>query len=164
MTQLNNNIHETGEWPKDFTEVTVIALKKNSKATKFCDHCTISLVAHTAKTAARTIRRFEMKTENVLGEDQFGFRRVQGTRNATGMLRIISQEILDLGEELCSCFIEWQKAFDHVNWFKLVQILKETSINWCKRRLISELYMGHNVEVQLNKGRTRSVKIGRGVR
>jgi hypothetical protein len=30
MTQLINNIHYTGEWPKDFTEVTMLALKKKS--------------------------------------------------------------------------------------------------------------------------------------
>jgi hypothetical protein len=34
MTQLINNIYESGEWPKDFTEVTMIALKKKQKARK----------------------------------------------------------------------------------------------------------------------------------
>ena len=28
MTKLINTIYETGQWPKDFTEVTMIALKK----------------------------------------------------------------------------------------------------------------------------------------
>jgi len=27
LTKLFNTIYETGEWPKDFTEVTMIALK-----------------------------------------------------------------------------------------------------------------------------------------
>jgi hypothetical protein len=27
ITKLINTIYETGEWPKDFTEVTIIALK-----------------------------------------------------------------------------------------------------------------------------------------
>jgi hypothetical protein len=40
------------------------------------------------------------KTEDVLGEDQFGFRRGQGTRDTTGMLRIISERTLDVDEEL----------------------------------------------------------------
>jgi hypothetical protein len=31
MTQLINSIYETGEWPKDFIEVTMIALKKKPK-------------------------------------------------------------------------------------------------------------------------------------
>ena len=34
MTQLINNIHESGGWPKDFTEVMVIALKKKPSTTK----------------------------------------------------------------------------------------------------------------------------------
>ena len=30
LTKLINTIYETGEWPKDFTEVTMIALKKKT--------------------------------------------------------------------------------------------------------------------------------------
>jgi hypothetical protein len=44
MMQLINSIHETTEWPSDFTAVTVIALKKKSEATKCSDHCIISLL------------------------------------------------------------------------------------------------------------------------
>ena len=36
----------------------------------------------------------------VLGKGQFGFRRGKGTRDAIGMLRIISERILDL-DEVC---------------------------------------------------------------
>jgi hypothetical protein len=42
MTKLINTIYETGEWPKDFTEVTMIALKKMPQATRCSDHCTYS--------------------------------------------------------------------------------------------------------------------------
>jgi len=87
----------------------------------------ISLIAHTGKIVAKILRRrIEKKTENVLGGDQFGFRRENGTRDAIGMLRIISERNLERDEELCVCFIDWQKAFDRVNWTKLMQILKET--------------------------------------
>jgi len=57
-----------------------------------------------------------------------------------------------------------QKAFDRVKWTKLMQILKEIDIDWHERRLISNLYMAQGVKVRLNRGETRSVKIGRGVR
>jgi len=33
----------------------------------------------------------DRKVENVLGEDQFGFRSGKGTRDAIGILRIISE-------------------------------------------------------------------------
>jgi hypothetical protein len=69
ITQLINKIYETGEWPKDITEVTMIALKK-SKATKCSDHHTISLTAHTAKTAVSILRRRTgREIEVVLGEE-----------------------------------------------------------------------------------------------
>ena len=47
MTELIDTIYEAGEWPKDFTEVTVIALKKNPQGTKCSDHRTIALITHT---------------------------------------------------------------------------------------------------------------------
>jgi hypothetical protein len=40
---------------------------------------------------AQILRRIERKIENALGEDQFGFKRGKGTRDATGMPRIISK-------------------------------------------------------------------------
>jgi len=165
MRKLINTVYETGEWPKDFMEVTMIALKKKPQAAKYSDHRTISLIAHTAKIVAEILRRgTEKKIEDVLGEDQFGFRRGKGTRDAIGMLRIISERTLEIDEELSVCFIDWQKAFDRVNWTKLMQILKETSIDWRERRLIINLYMAQGAKVRLNRGETRSVKIGRGVR
>jgi hypothetical protein len=80
------------------------------------------------------------------------------------MLRIISERTLEIDEKLSVCFIDWQKAFDRVNWTKLMQILKENGIDWRERRLISNLYMAQSVKVRLNRGETRSVKTGREVR
>jgi hypothetical protein len=70
---------------------------------------------------------------------------------------------LVIDEELNACFIDWQKAFDHVNWTKLMQILKGIGIDRCERRLISKLYMEQSVKIRLDQGEKRSVKIGRGV-
>jgi hypothetical protein len=68
------------------------ALQNKLKATKCSDYSTNSLIPHTAKIVARILRRkTERKIEDVLGEDQFGFRRGRGTGDATGMPRIISE-------------------------------------------------------------------------
>jgi len=61
------------------------------------------------------------------------------------MRRIIAERTLEIDEEMCVCFIEWQKAFDRVNWTKLMQILKRTGIDWRERRLISKLNMDQRV-------------------
>jgi hypothetical protein len=63
MTQMINSMYVTGEWPRDFIEVTMIALKKKPKATKCSNHCTISIIAHAAKIVARILgSRIERKT------------------------------------------------------------------------------------------------------
>ena len=82
MTKLIDTIYETGEWPKDFREFTVIAVKVKPQGTKCSDHRTIGLIAHTAKRVAEILRRIEKKIEDELGEDQFGFTRgkEQGTQ------------------------------------------------------------------------------------
>ena len=82
-------------------------LKKKSQATKCSDYRTISLIAHTAKIVARIFRRrTERKIEDVLGEDQFGFRRIKGTTDAIGMMRITLERTLEIDEELYVCFID----------------------------------------------------------
>jgi hypothetical protein len=55
MKKLINIIYEIAEWPKDFKEVTVFALKKKSQAKKCSDHRTISLIAHTAKIVTKML-------------------------------------------------------------------------------------------------------------
>ena len=72
MMKLINTIYETGEWPKDFMEDTMITLKKKPQATKCSDHHTISVIAHTAKIVTKILRRrIEKRIKVVLGEDHF---------------------------------------------------------------------------------------------
>jgi hypothetical protein len=164
-TRLINNTYGTREWRKDFIEVTMIAIKERPKARKCNEHRTVRVIAQSAKIVARVLRRrIEKKIEDVLGEDQFGFRRGKGNMGAIGMLIIISERTLVIEEELCACFIDWQKTFDRVNCTKLIHILKGIGIDWRERRLISKLYMEQSVKVRLDQGQTRSVRTGRGVR
>ena len=87
-------------------EVTMTALKKKPQASKCSDHRTISLIAHTAKIVAKILRRrIEKKIEDVLRENQFGFRRGKETRDAIGMLRIMSERTFETEEELTMCLL-----------------------------------------------------------
>ena len=85
------------------------------KAVKCSDYRIINLIAHTAKIVGRVLkRRMERKIGDVLG-DQFEFGKGRGIRNALGMLRIVSELTLEIDQELCACFLDFQKAFDHAN-------------------------------------------------
>jgi len=58
---------------------------KKPTATKCRDHPAISLIVHAARTLRTGTKR---KMKDVIGKDDFVFRRVEGTRVSSGMLRI----------------------------------------------------------------------------
>ena len=62
------------------------------------------------------------------------------------------------------CFVDYQKAFDRVDWWKLMAILKDLGVDWRDRRLITALYMGQEATVRTEHGMAGPCTIRRGVR
>ena len=131
-----------GNWPDDFTRVVMIPIEKKHNAKKCSDHRTISLVSHAFKILLHILtKRIEARTASVIGKTQFGFRRGVGTRDAIGVLRIVVERSIEFGYEIYICFVDFEKAFDRVNWAKMLSILKDTGVDRSDRRLISKLYI-----------------------
>jgi len=77
---------------------------------------------------------------------------------------VLSTVLVKLKSEIIS---ESNFPFDNLIRYKatkLMQILKRTGIDWRERRLVGKFYMNQRVIVRLDRGETRSVQIGRGVR
>jgi hypothetical protein len=81
------------------------------------------------------------------------------------LLRILPERALNVDEELCACFIDLQKAFDRVNWTKLLKIIEGTGINLRKhldqkqmenveyfKYIKSSIKMMQQVHVKFNSG------------
>ena len=85
---------------------------------------TISLIV-----ARILCKRLEL-VEEFIEEDQFGFPKGKGTRDAIGLMEIISGRVRHIKKDLCLCFIDWQKAFDCVAWTKLLEMPRNTGVNW----------------------------------
>ena len=60
--------------------------------------------------------------------------------------------------------MDYEKAFDRVNWVKMMGILKDLGIDWRDRRLICELYMKQEAVVRIMNEESEPCAIGRGVR
>ena len=83
ITALVNKIYMSGDWAKDFLDVTMIALTKKNQGKKGSNHRTIGLISQTGKIVAHILsKRLESKIEEVIEEDQFGFQKGKGTRDA----------------------------------------------------------------------------------
>ena len=109
-------------------------------------------------------RRLEGKAEAFLGDDQFGFRKERGTRDAIAALRVLAERSIEHNKKLYVCYVDYEKAFDRVNWVKMMEILRDIGVDWRDRRLIKNLYMQQTASVRVGDVLTEACVIGRGVR
>jgi hypothetical protein len=167
LVKLCQDIYISGEWPTDFLQTVMIPLEKKPHATECGDFRTISLISHAAKIILRILtKRLEAKVDaiNGISEAQFGFRRGKGTRDAIGVLRTIAERSLEVQQDVYICFVDYEKAFDRVNWKKLMNILRRIGVDYRDRRLIGNLYMGQTVMIRIEGENSEPGVLGRGVR
>ena len=48
-------------------------------------------------------------------------------------------------------FVDLEKAFNRVEWKKLMGILKKIGVDWKERKLLSNLYMKQRIEVKIEE-------------
>ena len=61
-------------------------------------------------------------------------------------------------------FRGFEKAFDRVDWIKMMEVLESVGVDWRDRRLIYQLYMRQEAIVRVADGESELGIIGRGVR
>jgi hypothetical protein len=167
LIRLCQDIYTTGIWPEDFLQSVMIPLQKKPNATKCEDYRTISLISHASKIMVKVLqKRIEAKVETTqfLTDDQFGFRRGRGTRDAIATLRTLAERSLEFGQSVYICFVDYEKAFDRVDWKKLMSILRKLGVDYRDRRLIGNLYMGQSFKVRIDGEDSTPGIIGRGTR
>ena len=65
--------------------------------------------------------------EEELEEEQFGFRKGKGTKDAIGLIRTIGERYIEKDKDVYAVFVDLEKVFDRVDWKKLMGILKKIS-------------------------------------
>ena len=71
---------------------------------------------------------------------------------------------LEYNNKVCVCYIDYEKAFDRVEWTKLMTILQNIGVDWRYRKLIWNLYNKQVAYVRIDDGLSAACTIGRGVR
>jgi len=93
------------------------------------------LISHASKTLIRIIaERIENKAKMYLGEDQYGFRRGVGIRDAIAVMRVITERCIEHNQTVFLSFVDYEKAFDRIKWKKMMEILKRIGVDWRDRR------------------------------
>ena len=165
ITRLCNMIYDTGYIPEDLRRSVFIAIPKKPKAMECKDHRTISLMSHVTKILLKVIlARIEKRAETEIAEEQYGFRKGRGTREAIFNLRILCERAIEVNKDLYLAFIDYEKAFDRVKHEDLIHILMQIGLDGKDVRIIRNLYWDQEAAMQVSGELTDWKEIRRGVR
>ena len=95
---------------------------------------------------------------------QAGFRKGSRTRDQIANICWIMENARQFQKNIYFCFIDYTKAFDHVDHNKLWKILKEMGIPEHPTCLLRNLYAGQEATVRTGHGTTDWFQIGKGGR
>jgi hypothetical protein len=165
ITMLCQTVWDTGHWPKDWKRSVFVPLFKKGDPKDCSNYRTIALISHTSKVLLKVIHnRMEQYVEREIPDVQAGFRKERGTRDQIANLRWIMERQREYNQELYLCFIDYQKAFDCVQYDKLWAILRQTGIPEHLIYLLKSLYLDQEAAVRTEDGCTDYFKVEKGVR
>jgi len=99
-------------------------IRKKQGANQCVDFRTINLVMHCSMIVLKLLsHRLDTKAELYLGKGQYGFRERGGTRDATAVRQVLYERNLEYNNKVFVCYVDYEKAFDWINWVKMVEIL-----------------------------------------
>ena len=98
-----------------------------------------------------------------LPDVQAEFRKGRGTRDQIANIRWIIEKAREFQKNSYFCFIDYAKAFDHVDHNNLWKILQEVEIPNHHTSLLGNLYVGQEATGRTPHGTMDWFKIGKGV-
>ena len=165
MTELFNDIYDSGHIPEELLQSVFITIPKKQKATKCEDFRTISLMPHIMKIFLKIIlERIKGKINKEIGEEQFGFRSGSGTREGIFCMNIIAQKNIQIQNDLFACFIDYSKAFDRIHHLRLIECLEKIGIDGKDIRIIGNLYWQQKATIKVGNELSDYTEIRRGVK
>ena len=133
------------------TQSLIITLPKKGNLQLCQNYRTISLISHSSKVMLKVIlNRLKPKAEEIIAEEQAGFRAGRSTTEQIFNLRILCEKYLQHQQNLYHVFIDFTKAFDRVWHAALWATMRKYNISANLVRTIEQLYDKATSAVQMN--------------
>ena len=124
----------------------------------------VAVISHAGKVMPKILQaRLQQYVNHELSGVQGGFRKGRGTTDQTANIRWIMKKVGEFQKNIYFCFIDYAKAFDCVDHYKLWKILKEMGIPDHMTCLLRNLSAGQEATVRTGHGTTQWFQIGKGV-
>ena len=155
LHSICKHIWKTQQWPQDWKRSVSIPIPKKGNAKECLNCCTIVLILQASKVMLKILQaRLQQYMNRELPDIQAGFRKGRGTRDQIANIRRIIEKAREFQKNIYFCFIDYAKAFDCVDLYKLWKILKEMGIPDHLTCLLRNLYAGQEATVRTVHGTT----------
>lgn len=155
LHKICNAIWTSGKWPKQWCQSIVIPIPKKGNLKKCTNYRTISLISHPSKVMLRVLlNRLTPHVEELLGDEQAGFRAGRSTVEQIFNIRVIAEKYQNHHSPVFHNFIDFKKAFDRVWHDALWSVMRKHGFSPTIINLIEALY--RNAESAVRVGGTVS--------
>ena len=163
--KLCNEIWRTEKWPEEWCKSMVVPLHKKGDMKECSNYRTIALIPHVCKTMLNILQeRLRGAVEKHLSEEQGGFRPDRSTVQQILTIRLIAENVLESGQKLYHCFVDFKKAFDSVWHDGLWASLEALGVQKKLVRVIKALYQQSTMAVRTKAGLTNWIQTTIGCR
>ena len=157
---LENSAVATGQKKRS----VFIPVPKIGNANECSNYHTVILISHASKVMLKILQARLQQFMNCELPVQAGFRKGRGIRDQIANICWIMEKAREFQKNIYFCFIDYAKAFDCVDHYKLWKILKEMGIADHLICLLRDLYAGQGATIRAGHGTTNWFQTGKGVR
>ncbi|KAJ0175113.1 hypothetical protein K1T71_009254 [Dendrolimus kikuchii] len=148
----------------DGRDVVVLFFKKGDN-TLLKNYRPISLLSHVYKLFSRVVtNRLARRLDEFQPPEQAGFRKGYSTVDHIHTVRQIIQKTEEYNQPLCMAFVDYEKAFDSIETWAVLESLQRCRIDWRYIEVLRCLYDAATMTVQIQDRRAKPIPLHRGVR
>lgn len=166
LTQLINQVLESGEFPNCLKETTIIPIYKGGKRNLPRNYRPIALINTFSKIIEKIIKAKIVKFIQETGgfdETQYGFQENSNTQAAVmDVINYINNQ-LDNGKYVVAVYIDLKKAFDTVDHRLLLEMLDDLGIRGVGNKLIETYLNNRTIVTNINESISGKEVISKGV-
>ena len=165
MHTLCNKIYQKEQCPADWGKAIIVPLFKKGDKKECSNYRGISLLSVPGKVYTRVLQqRMKRYVEDIVAEEQAGFRYGRGTVDQLFVIRQLSEKFFEKNRTLYNNFIDFKQAFDSVWQLGLWKVLRNYGIPEKLVVLLEDMYRKSVSAVRVDGELTDWFKVTVGVR
>ncbi|KAL8561120.1 hypothetical protein ACOMHN_033703 [Nucella lapillus] len=165
LTTIFQKAWEERKVPEDWQNAIVVPIWKKGGKKDCSTYRGISLLSHVGKMYAKILeQRTRAKTEQLLSDAQFGFRKGRGCTHAIFALRQLCERAIEYDQDLHLVFADQEKALDRVNRDKPWKVLEHYDVKGQLLDNIRAIYANSRSAVRTASGTSDWFPVTSGVK